>query len=251
MEDIVLHFEERADRYEEVGTWVNNYSVLNTMHKFLPLELEGTRLLDIGSGTGAVIRYIKKNTNQSFKAYALDSCKEMLNKNNDDNIIICEADVLNIPYPDSFFENAVSRQCLHYIEEVDFALEELRRVVKNQGCIVLAQIVPIDELSKDYWKKLVHIRQPLRKKYFTCEEWKNLFLQHHFQLKDEAKIVLKGSLNAWIEKYNIKDTERISLYRNLLENAPDEYKKKYKIRKVGTDIEYSSQWFIGKFINNK
>src|ERR671932_1309940 len=98
-------------------------------------------LLDIGGNTGKVT-----------EAYS-NSCKEVVvlepkrsvveyGKSRRPNIKFIEGEAENIPLPDEYFDKVVASASFHHFSDQDKALEEMKRVLKPDGKIIILEIDP-------------------------------------------------------------------------------------------------------------
>ena len=126
-ESIVEHFAKRSIKYDSISLWVKNETILENMLNFLPKDEKKYKILDLGAGTGAVSKYILNNYKKSVEITAVDNCLPMLEKINEQKIQIVESDVGRMPFLDHSFDIVISRQCLHYVENIDEAMSEVRR----------------------------------------------------------------------------------------------------------------------------
>lgn len=242
------HFSARSATYNLHGTWVNNNEVLSQIVEFLPTTtIDPVQIVDLGAGTGAVSMYIYQNYSLCKDLYAVDICPDMLAKFTEPRIRKRIASVESLPFADHSFDVAVSRQCLHYTDDLTCVASEIKRILKGGGTFVLAQIVPLDTAQKKYWEDMIRLRQPLRKHFFSGKEWINFFVSHGFTLQISNTFSHIGSVKKWVKKYNIIDTELIRGYKCLLRQAPDSFKNEYNVIENGDDIIYSSYWIVAKF----
>lgn len=250
--EINKHFSNRSDKYDLLGTWVNNDLVLSSIASHLPTSNDGVvKIVDLGAGTGAVSQYILKEYSYEKSIIAVDFCSDMLAKITQPNIKKCLASLDSLPFLDNEFDVAISRQCLHYVEDLRQAIREIKRTVKNKGTFILAQIVPFDEKSKDYWSKVIKFRQPLRIHYYSEKDWIDVFSIEGFSVFDTEHFSHKGSVQKWAQKYNITDANIVDEYKKLLLNAPKEFIEKYNVIEKDDDVIYDSFWLVAKFILEK
>ena len=98
-------------------------------------------ILDIGGNTGKVT-----------EAYS-NSCKEVVvlepkpniveyGKSRRPNIKFIEGQVENIPLPNEYFDKVVASTSFHHFLDQDKALEEMKRVLKSDGKIIILEIDP-------------------------------------------------------------------------------------------------------------
>lgn len=102
----------------------------------------GARLLDVGSGTGALSLVLLENIAGS-KVIALEPaeayvsyCRERISKA---GLRFEIGDALDIPFEDDSFEATLSLLILQELPDADLALREMRRVTRPGGLVVASQ----------------------------------------------------------------------------------------------------------------
>ena len=105
-------------------------------------EIEGKKILDAGCGTGTACIYFARNKAQ--KVIGLDLSPKSLEIGRRwadryclSNIAFQRANLLNLPFEDSFFDIVFSCGVIPYISNVFAAINELIRVTKKNGTILL------------------------------------------------------------------------------------------------------------------
>ena len=105
-------------------------------------KLAGTKVLDLGSGTGAAEKQLV-----DYEVTALDPDEKMLSLNNFSNKIIGSAEAL--PFDDKTFDSVYCAFVWRNISDVDRAFEEIRRVLKDGGNFVLLDMTrPLNRFTK-------------------------------------------------------------------------------------------------------
>ena len=105
-------------------------------------KLDGTKILDLGSGTGAAEKQLV-----DYEVTALDPDERMLSLNNFSNKIIGSAEAL--PFDDKTFDSVYCAFVWRNVSDVDKAFEEIRRVLKNEGKFVLLDMTrPLNTFTK-------------------------------------------------------------------------------------------------------
>jgi SAM-dependent methyltransferase len=98
-------------------------------------ELAGRRVLDVGTGTGALCRALRA---AGATPLALDVSAEMLAHSRDAASLAVIGDMLALPFLDSAFDAALAGFSISHVEAPELALAEMRRVVAPGGPVVAA-----------------------------------------------------------------------------------------------------------------
>lgn len=247
------HFKARARMYNRVSSsWVHNETILNTINSYVSKAAgDNIDLLEVGAGTGVVSQYLLENCGKDLKIVALDISSDMLHNIKNPNIIICNSSAETIPYDNNSFDVVVSRQCLHYVQSIDDVISEIRRVLKPEGIFVLSQIIPFSEDTRDYWKTIISFRQPLRKYYYTEDEWISTITAKGFVVEELSNCYHIASVKNWIKKYSIIDPGKVKQYREYYLDAPALFKTQYDVVVSEDDITSKSFWTNIMFRSSK
>ena len=110
---------------------------------FQSLFTENTQnLLDIGCGTGFYFSALSKYTNKLYgidvSTLFLKDAKNIIERNKIGNAYVCMSLSEALPFPDQSFDCVFLFAVLHHLQNVDKAIEETHRVLKQNGkCIVI------------------------------------------------------------------------------------------------------------------
>lgn len=103
-------------------------------------KIEGKKLLDIGCGTGVFLQSLASKYQNSY-FYGIDIAETMIKnakeQNSFKNLEFKVGNVSNLEFQDNEFDYVTSLISLHYWEH-DKAVSEIRRVLKPQGKILIA-----------------------------------------------------------------------------------------------------------------
>lgn len=105
-------------------------------------DLSGTMLLDVAMGDGRNLPLIPRDC----QVYGVDISRVLLEKTQHDfpdrdlHLIVGEAE--SLPFPDHTFDNLFSLGALNHVNNPGKALQEMARVVKPGGTIVVADEMP-------------------------------------------------------------------------------------------------------------
>ena len=108
-------------------------------------QITGTRVLDLGSGTGAAFQQL-----QNLEVTAIDPDEKMLQLNKFKNKIIGGAE--NLPFPDNSFDSVYCAFVWRNVNEPTKGIEEVYRVLRPGGKFILLDMTR----PKNNFLKLLH-----------------------------------------------------------------------------------------------
>jgi ubiquinone/menaquinone biosynthesis C-methylase UbiE len=139
--------DEYDDRHEEiiVGeiSWWEKIGKKYIKDKFS--DVSNASFLDIGTGTGFVIRALTEHLNKTCQVIAYDLSQEMLKKaksassqpgNNIYNFVCGDAEVL--PFADEHFDVITINAVLHHLPNYKHCLNQVKRVLKSKGILIIS-----------------------------------------------------------------------------------------------------------------
>ena len=121
------------------GDMADRLSRLVSLFHLLP----GSKILDVGAGTGGIIPHLLEAIGPEGSLWAIDFAEEMVRigrmKFQKESRVVFElASVVNLPYKDQFFDHVVCFGAFPHFEDKEEALEEMGRVLKTRGTLIIA-----------------------------------------------------------------------------------------------------------------
>lgn len=104
---------------------------------------KGAKILDVGAGTGGIIPYLLEAIGPEGSIWAVDFAEEMVKigrkKFQKESRVVFElASVEDLPFKDRFFDQIVCFGAFPHFEDKGKALNEMNRVLKDQGTLIIA-----------------------------------------------------------------------------------------------------------------
>lgn len=113
------------------------------------------RVLDVACGTGNFTRRFVRHLGEKGYAVGIDRSRAMLRraelrrqKEDLENLRFVRADALHLPFKDGAFDRTHCAGAIHLMSDVRSALNELRRVIKPGGLLVLGTFVAGDSSNR-------------------------------------------------------------------------------------------------------
>jgi SAM-dependent methyltransferase len=238
--DVAAHFESRAHDYAGGQSWVNDPISLEPVDDLIA-RCPDAEVLEIGSGTGAVARFIADNETVTSRFTCLDVAPAMLRQVPTwcDRVV---GDAHRLPLGANSFDIVICRQSFHYFESPRLALSEIDRVLRPGGRVLIAQILPFSNPSDEaWWRSVVALRQPLRRNLLTSGEIVHLLRECRFAIERTDFIERRTSLAAWLDRYPLDSDTRSRVLDRFIK-APEEVAALRKFIPTSNDVEYSLRW---------
>ena len=112
---------------------------------------KGSRILDIGCGTGALLPHLAKNMGKNGKLFALDFSLEMLTKAKQKkiakNIAYINADAQYLPFKENCFDYVTCFATFPHIDDQQKSLLEMARTLKSKGKVFVLHLSSREKIN--------------------------------------------------------------------------------------------------------
>lgn len=202
-------------------------------------------VLDVATGTG--------NTALAFAPFVgrvigIDLTPEMLSEAADltrqrhvDNLDLCMAEVMALPFPDSAFDLVLNRRAAHHFLDIKGALREMSRVLRPGGVMAIDdRSVPEDDEVDRTMNQLdvLHDRSHVRE--YRPSEWKELLLGAGLRPREMRTYARSLPLKRLIATAEEKDAREIV---RAVEAWSEGLKAKFGYRTVSGEV-HINHWFV-------
>jgi len=214
----------RSQRYDKLA-WVNNDTLLREIVA-ITQKIGPDRVLDLGTGTGKVIRAIRESGSSS-ECWGLDYSQAMLNKMEDTNNIqlICGNAESMPEIPSNYFDLVTARMVFHHIFDSKAALKEVSRVLSPGGSFLICEGVPPTIRSIEWYTKMFRYKED--RKTLSEVDLINMLLAAGCESIDiKSVIIRRASLNNWLDNSGIPE-ENIKIIKEMHYDAPAYIKEDY------------------------
>jgi len=113
----------------------------------------GSKILDVGAGTGGIIPYLLQAIGPQGAIWAIDFAEEMVKLGRkkfqgESRVIFQLAPVESLPYEDRFFDHIICFGAFPHFDDKLKALGEMGRILKVQGPLIIAHALSSAELRE-------------------------------------------------------------------------------------------------------
>jgi SAM-dependent methyltransferase len=154
---------------ERIGTW----GELNQARLAFILKHAGKKILDVGCATGNYIRYLMA---RGYDAHGLDILPAKEWESVPEGRIH-QGDIRKMPFADGEFDTVTAFEVLEHIDDVDKAIEELKRVTRKNLILSVPdceapEVFKESGLAFHHWTDRTHLH------FFTAETLRQKLERH-------------------------------------------------------------------------
>ncbi len=168
---------------------INTLTFLHNWEKIQPQAM----ILDVACGTGEFERLLlEKNPTQ--KIVGIDISEKMLDLARQkydafSNVEFQQASVHSLPFDSDYFDVVVCANSFHFFDQPQLALQEMKRVVKPNGKVIIL------DWNKDYFfckicDWFLQIFDPVHQQCYTQAELHQLLVSAQFKIHSATKFRL-------------------------------------------------------------
>lgn len=239
---IIDHFAKRAGAYARLSTWVDDPDSMVPIQQEILLRRPRIAV-ELGSGSGAVPRFLTARGCQPDLYLGLDLSLAMLRQQGHSAVAVA-ASADRLPFADGAVDLIVCRQAFHYFGHPAAVLDESYRVLRPGGGLIVAQIVPFDDVEDAaWWRAAVRLRQPLRRHAWTSTTLTAAVAAASFHLDAVSFVERRSSLASWLARYSIGQAERQTLLDHF-RHPPTSVDERRRFIVSSDDVQYTIRWMV-------
>ncbi len=158
--------------------------ILTVIKKYEHAELGN--LLDVGCADGLMLEVFGKKLDISLSV-GMDLSYELLKANPTGTIKFIQGNALDLPLRDQRFDLVVTSAVIEHVSDAEKMLKECRRVLRENGLLILTSPVPFWESVAT---KIGHLKREDHYKTFNLSELRLLFLSQGFKIIKTEKFMI-------------------------------------------------------------
>lgn len=210
--------------------WVDNW--LQTY------EGSASAALDVGSGPGHLSFHLAQRfervTAADPSAAMLQTLSAAAARRGMPQITTQVARAETLPFPAASFDLVATRYSAHHWLDVPRALQEMRRVLRPGGCLLVLDLLGEDSpLVDTHFQALELIRDPSHVRDYTSAEWQVLLRAAGFCTQQFQSWPVRLEFQPWVERMAVP-AQLVALLKTLMARAPQEVQSRLKFEADGT-----------------
>ena len=144
-----------------------------------------------------------------------------------------------LPFAGNSVDMVTSRVAGHHFDDLDRALDEVQRVLKVAGALVMADSVSPEDGAVAAWMNDIELRRDFSHvKNRKVSELEAMVAMRGMTIVERRSPRIHLEFNAWVARTATPEDEVQRLRRDFLE-APDAMREAFKIEPVNGDINFS------------
>jgi ubiquinone/menaquinone biosynthesis C-methylase UbiE len=197
-----------------------------------------TAALDIGSGPGHLsFRLMKRFASVTAvdpSASMLQTLSEEARRHGNARVTTQVARAEGLPFADASFDLVATRYSAHHWLDVPRALQEMHRVLRPGGHVLMLDLLGDDSpLVDTHLQALELIRDPSHVRDYTTAEWSAQLRAAGFGIQQFLSWPLRLEFQPWVERMAVP-AELVDLLRRLIARAPQEVKARLEFEVDGS-----------------
>lgn len=205
-------FEPIANQYDFFNRFFSMYldtiwrkTLVSNVQKSI-VNIKNNYLLDIGCGTGDVIKAFKSNTKiELSNIVGIDTSTAMLKifmNNNNYDAVLLKADGINLPFRNEFFDIVSIAFVIRNVNDINLLFNEIYRVLKKGGIFAFLEFsLPKNRLQKNIFINYLNLWVKNVGDYFTNSKSYSYLSKTIIQFAKINLVDILTQLNFSIIKY--------------------------------------------------
>lgn len=161
------------------------------------------KLLEVAAGTcilgRAFSKYVAQVTCLDVTTAMLEIGKKESEKENINNIIFVKGFAEKLPFLDNSYDIVISRLAFHHFSNPIPIFAEMKRVLKDNGKLILIDMIPRDISLRDEIDRIETIRDNSHVRELSLEEMTKLYNDNNLKLEIQESNEIPVDLESWME----------------------------------------------------
>ena len=245
-ESVQRQFDSRAAAYLASNVHASGPDLKGALALVQSMPRRPARILDLGCGAGHLGFALSSAADEIIACDPAEGMLATVRQAARDrglaNIGTGQARAEALPFADGYFDVVATRYSAHHWGNVPEALREARRVLANDGYVLVSDVLgPSVPLVDTHLQAMEVLRDPSHVRNYSIQEWQALLAHGRFELEHFKVWPTRIDAATWVERMRTPP-ESVAAIRRLQAGAPAEV-----VRALGFEADGSFTVQTGLF----
>ncbi len=194
---------------------------------------EFMRVLDAASGRGDTALTIAPHVSEvvavDSSSKAIDKCRDKIKDAGVTNVQALVMQVESLLFPDEDFDAVTCRFATHHFNDIPSALQEMCRVLKRDGAMIIVdRVVPDVVEYRHFIEKIGRLRDSTFTTVHTLDEWSDMCGPAGLRIVRSKETKEATDIKKWLERSALSAHEKDLMYE-VFEEASDNIRAYFSI----------------------
>lgn len=248
-------FEKQAENFESSSMNFSNEDYINYVISAVTPKPSDT-MLEVAAGTCAVGRsfspYLKNVVCLDATTAMLEAGKKEAHKKHIDNIMFVKGFAEDLPFLSESFDIVISRLAFHHFTDIHRPFNEMVRVLKPSGKLVLIDMEASEESLRKQRDSIETLRDPSHIHNLSSDEIADLFYENSLEITFSDKKTIPVSLDSWLSLTKTPQSIREKITTLMIDEIQGKSKTGFAPYLKEKNIFFDQNWLltIGKKPDN-
>ena len=239
MNTVIDQFNKRADTYSASANWIFDRPLIQAHIEAAGQKTWG-HVLELCCGTGMVGRSFQAS---GWCVCGIDLTSGMAKEaNRYFPCICCSAE--QIPFLDASFDVVVLRQAYFLLDDGQKMLSEARRVLKDDGVLILSQTVPFSGEDAAWLEHIHRFKQLQLREFYSAETLAGELEKGCFRIAETRRLAVRENITRWMASAPELSEEKQAEVCRLVSDAPEPYRTIHKVSVTDNEVYEDWSWVI-------
>lgn len=155
------------------------------------------------------------------------------------NLTLVQTPAEALPFASESLDLVTCRVACHHFADLDQALDEVRRVLRPGGALVVADSVAPEDDAVSRWMNDVELRRDFSHvQNRKVSRWETMLATRDLSIAGQETVRIHLEFNDWVARTATPQAEAQALRRDFLEAGPS-VRQAFQIQPAGDDIHFS------------
>ena len=207
-------------------------------------------VLDVATGTGhtalAFAPHVDRVVAFDLTSQMLTEARKLAGSGNVSRVQFVLADIHELPFDDERFDDGTydlvtCRRAAHHFRDINFALEEMVRMLKPGGLLLIDdRAVPEDDFVDGIMNRLDWLHDESHVHQYRPSEWQAMLKQAACLVEFQETTVLHRPLRSLTDRVSPQNVAEI---QRVFDGLAPEQREKLAVQEIDGEL-YSNHWYI-------